>query len=125
MSEMSAHVEAKSLAKQIEKEAKKEPLLMAVMKSSMERSAVQKFAKDLAKAIKGKVVRSGFTPNSEISLFELRRKGLALVLLVLRSDDDAIVAVEATSDHEISEIESNIYSSNINDVYIRLVSDIF
>jgi hypothetical protein len=125
MSEMTAHVEAKSLAKQIEKEAKKEPLLMAVMKSSMGRSAVQEFAKDLAKAIKGEVVRSGFTPNSEISLFELRRKGLALVLLVLRGDEDVIVAVEATTDHEIAEIESNMYSSNINDVYVRLVSDIF
>jgi outer membrane PBP1 activator LpoA protein len=125
MYEMSAHVEAKSLAKQIEKEAKKEPLLIAVMKSSMGRSAIQKFAKDLAKTIKGKVVRSGFTPNSEISLFELRRDGLAVVLLVLRSDVDSIVTVEATTDHEIAEIESNIYSSNINDVYVRLVSDIF
>ncbi len=125
MFEMSAHIDAKSLAKEIEKEAKKEPLLMAVMKSSMGRGDIQKFSKDLAKAIKGKVVRSGFTPNSEISLFEIRRKSLAIVLLVLRSDVDKVVTVEATTDHEISEIESNIYSSNINDVYVRLVSDIF
>jgi hypothetical protein len=122
---MSANVEAKSLAKEIEKEAKKEPLLMAVMKSSLGRSGIQEFSKVLARTIKGKVVRSGFTPNSEISLFEIRRKGLAVVLLVLRSDVDKVVTVEATTDHEISEIESNIYSSNINDVYVRLVSDIF
>lgn len=122
---MSAHIDPKALAKKIEKEAKKEKLLLAVMKSSMGRSVLQKFAKDLAKAIEGKVVRSGYTPNSEISLFEMRREGFALVLLVLRGDVDKIVTVEATTDHEISEIESNIYSSNINDVYVRLVSDIF
>ena len=125
MDEMTAHIEAKALAKKIEKEAKKEPLLMAVMKSSKGRSDIQKFARDVARAIRGKVVRSGFTPNSEISLFEMRRSGLALILLVLRSDVDKLVTVEATTDHEISEIESNIYSSNINDVYVRLVSDIF
>lgn len=122
---MSAQTDVKSLAKRIEKEAKKEPLLIAVMRSSKERGKLQKYAKDLAKALKGTIVRSGFTPNSELSLFEMRRKGLAVVLLVLRSDVDKLVTVEATTDHELSEIESDMYSSNINDVYVRLVSDIF
>jgi len=122
---MSAGTDVKSLAKRIEKEAKKEPLLIAVMRSSKERGKLKKYAQDLAKSLKGKIVRSGFTPNSELSLFELRRKGLAVVLLVLRSDVDKLVTVEATTDHELSEIESDIYSSNINDVYVRLVSDIF
>lgn len=122
---MSAHLQPKTLAKKIEREAQKNHLLISVLKSGMGRSAAQKFTKDLSKLLKGKIVRSGYTPNSEISLFEIRRKGLAVVLLVLRSDTEKIVTVEATTDHEIAEIESNIYSSNINDVYVRLVSDIF
>lgn len=122
---MAGKLDAKELAKRIARAAKKEKLLIAVARSAMGRTAVQKFAKDLAKSLKAKVVRSGYTPNSEISLFELRSEGLSLVLLVLRSDSEKIIAVEPTTDHEIGEIESNIYSANINDVYVRLVSDIF
>jgi len=122
---MAAKLDVKALARRIEKEAKKERLLIAVIRSAMGRAAVQKFAKDLSKALKGEVVRSGYTPNSDISLFEMRRKGLAVVLLVQRGKGEKLVAVEPTDDLEISEIESNIYSSNINDVYVRLVSDIF
>jgi hypothetical protein len=122
---MTAKLDAKALAKRIDLSAKKEKLLIAVARSAMGRTAVQKFSKDLAKSLKAKVVRSGYTPNSDISLFELRNDGLSLVLLVLRSDSEKIIAVEPTTDHEIAEIESNIYSANINDVYVRLVSDIF
>jgi hypothetical protein len=122
---MAAKLDAKALARRIEKEAKKERLLIAVIRSAMGRAALQKFAKDLSEELKGKVVRSGYTPNSDISLFEIRRKGLAVVMLVQRGKEEKVVAVEPTDDLEISEIESNIYSSNINDVYVRLVSDIF
>jgi hypothetical protein len=122
---MPAKLDAKELAKQIEKAAKKEKLLISIIKSAMSRGKVVKFADELAKMLEAKVVRTGYTPNSDISLFEMRRKGLALVMLVLRSDEEKIVAVEPTTDIEVAEIESNIYSSNINDVYVRLVSDIF
>jgi len=122
---MTARLDAKALAKRIERAAKKDRLLIAVAKSAMGRTGLQKFSKDLAKALKAEVVRTGYTPNSEISLFELRNDEVSLVLLVLRSDSEKIIAVEPTTDHEIGEIESNIYSANINDVYVRLVSDIF
>jgi len=122
---MKAKPDMKTLVKRIEKAAGKEPLLISVIKSTMGRAATLKFADDLAGSLSGEVVRTGHTPNSDISLFEMRRKGLAVVLLVLKGDEEKIVTVEATTDLEISEIESNIYSSNINDVYVRLVSDIF
>ena len=122
---MATILDAKGLAKQIEKAAKKEKLLISIVKSAMSRAKVVKFSDELAVLLKAKVVRTGYTPNSDISLFEIRRKGLAVVMLVIRSDEEKIVAVEATTDLEVAEIESNIYSSNINDVYVRLVSDIF
>jgi len=122
---MTAKLDAKALAKRIEREAKKEPLLISVVTSAMGRAETQRFAKGLSAELGAKIVRSGYTPNSDISLFEIRRKNLAVVLLIQRGKGEKIVAVEATTDLEISEIESNIYSSNINDVYVRLVSDIF
>lgn len=122
---MTAKLDAKTLAKRIDKAAEKDHLLISMVRSGMSRAKVVKFAEDLAKLLKAKVVRTGHTPNSDISLFEIRRKGMAIVMIVLRGDEERIVAVEPTTDLEISEIESNIYSSNINDVYVRLVSDIF
>jgi hypothetical protein len=122
---MAAKVDIKALAKRIDKLAKKEKLQLSVIRSSMGKRAVNKLAEDLSSELKGKVVRTGYTPNSDIALFEIRRKGLAVVLLVHRGEGEKVVTVEGTTDLEISEIESNIYASNINDVYVRLVSDIF
>lgn len=122
---MTIKIDIKALAKRIEKLAKKEHLQISVIMSKMSRAALIKFADDLSAELKAKVVRTGHTPNSDVSLFEIRRKGLAVVLLVHRGSGEKVVAVEGTTDLEISEIESNIYSSNINDVYVRLVSDIF
>jgi len=122
---MTKKIDVKALAKQMDRLAKKEKLQISVIRSSMGRATVKRFADDLAAELKGEVVRTGYTPNSDIALFEIRRKGLAVVLLVLRSSVEKVVTVEGTTDLEVSEIESNIYSSNINDVYVRLVSDIF
>lgn len=122
---MTAKIGIKALSKRINKLAKKEHLQISVIRSRMSRAAATKFADDLSAELKAKVVRTGHTPNSDIALFEIRRKGLAVVLLVQRGDGEKVVTVEGTTDLEISEIESNIYASNINDVYVRLVSDIF
>jgi len=118
-------IEPKKLVEIVEKEAKKHPILIAVLKSKMGQVDLKKFSKTIAKDLKGTVIRSGYTPNSELSLFEIRRKGLVLVILIMHSDEERIMAIDPTTDDEIAEIESNIYSSNINDVYVRLVSDIF
>lgn len=118
-------IEPRKLVEIIEKEAKKHPILIAVLKSKMGQVDLKKFSKTIAKDLKGTVIRSGYTPNSELSLFEIRRKGLVLVILIMHSDEERIMAIDPTTDDEIAEIESNIYSSNINDVYVRLVSDIF
>ena len=118
-------IEPKKLVEIVEKEAKKYPILIAVLKSKMGQVDLKKFSKTIAKDLKGTVIRSGYTPNSELSLFEIRRKGLVLVILIMHSDEERIMAIDPTTDDEIAEIESNIYSSNINDVYVRLVSDIF
>jgi len=99
--------------------------LMGVMRSNRSMASLRELAGEISERLSAPIVRSGFTPNSELSLFELRGDGLTLVLLIVKSDEENIVTVEKTSDFEIAEIESNIYSSNINDIYIRLVSDIF
>jgi hypothetical protein len=122
---MTGKIDIKALAKKMDKLAKKEKLQISVIRSKMGRAAAVKFADDLSAELRGKVVRTGYTPNSDIALFEIRRKGLAVVLLVHRGIGEKVITVEGTTDLEIAEIESNIYSSNINDVYVRLVSDIF
>jgi len=122
---MKLKLEPGEVAARIEKEAKKNPLLMVVMRSHRDRKGMRSFAASLSKKLSAEVVRFAYTPNSELSLFEMRRKGLTAVVLILRGDAEKIEAVSPTTDDEIAEIESNIYSSNINDVYVRLVSDIF
>lgn len=122
---MNAKLEPEEVAKKIEKEAKEHSFLMAVIRSERDRKGMKSFATSLSKRLSGKVVRFAYTPNSELSLFEIRSKSLTLILLVLRGDREKIEAISPTTDEEIAEIEANIYSSNINDVYVRLVSDIF
>lgn len=122
---MKAKLEPGVVAKKIEEEARRNPLLMVVMRTHRDRKGMKSFSTSLAKELSAEVVRFAYTPNSEMSLFEMRRKGLTAVVLILRGDSEKIEAISPTTDDEIAEIESNIYSSNINDVYVRLVSDIF
>jgi hypothetical protein len=116
---------AEEISKSIEQEAKGHPLLLMVIRSERDRKGLDALATEVSKKLKGKVIRSAYTPNSELFLYEIRRKGLTVVLLVLKGSREKIETISPTTDDEIAEIESNIYSSNINDVYVRLVSDIF
>lgn len=113
------------LADRAEHLSKEHELLLAVIRSGRDRNGVSELVGSVSDKLGGEIVRSGYTPNSEISLFEIRRKSLALVVLIVKSEREDIVAVEQTTDGEIADIESDLYSSNINDIYIRLVSDIF
>lgn len=123
--EMKAMLEPDEVAKRIDKHAKEHALLLAVVRSNMDRKGMKSFATDVSKRLSGEVVRFAYTPNSELSLFEIRNLKLTVVLLILRGEEERIEAISPTTDDEIAEIEANIYSSNINDVYVRLVSDIF
>lgn len=122
---MNPFADSSELIRLIESAAKEHHQLLAIVKLHRGYAELRKFADEIAKLIDGEIIRSVYTPNSELLLFEIRRKELALVLLIMKSDTEEIVTVEQISNHEIAEIESNIYSSNINDIYIRLVSDIF
>lgn len=116
---------AADLASRARSLSKKHEVVLAVIRSERDRNAVSELVKKVSDKLDGEIVRSGYTPNSEISLFEIRKKELALVILIVKSNREDIVAVEQTTDSEIADIESDLYSSNINDIYIRLVSDIF
>ncbi|HDP96902.1 MAG TPA: hypothetical protein ENN25_04320 [Euryarchaeota archaeon] len=105
--------------------SKEHDQLLAVIRSERDRNGVLEFAKAVSLKLDGEIVRSGYTPNSEVSLFEIRKKGFALIILIVKSNREDIVAVEQTTDAEIADIEADLYSSNINDIFIRLVSDIF
>jgi len=105
--------------------SKEHDQLLAVIRSERDRNGVLELAKAVSLKLDGEIVRSGYTPNSEVSLFEIRKKGFALIILIVKSNREDIVAVEQTTDAEIADIEADLYSSNINDIFIRLVSDIF
>ncbi|MDH4123780.1 MAG: hypothetical protein OEV21_06850 [Thermoplasmata archaeon] len=122
---MNERFDMKKVIKLIRLEAKSKQPVLAVIKSAKNRSGLKKLASEFSTELGGSVIRSAYTPNSEIALFEIRSNDLVLVLLTLKGENEAIMAVDKTTDQEIAEIESNLYSSNINDVYVRLVSDIF
>lgn len=113
------------LARRIEEKSSGNPQLLAVIRSNRDRPALQIMVKEISDSIGASLIRSAYTPNTDLLLYEMRREDLAVVLLIVKSDFEAIVAVDETNDDEIAEIESNLYSSNINDIFIRLVSDIF